>query len=327
MKKFFATLALLGTSIVWSSAQDSGQKSDTIPTEDEPLVTPVKPPRVVGQAQSKEEFDAWVVIDQTADLDHKAALATEFLERFPESGLTPLAHQLLALFYQQQDEYEKFVSHGEKAISELPSAYVLLTELAVGYAERGKVVKALAIGQKGLDGSTAAEKPGQLTLMDWTRQKDRLKADGHYALGLANLHQSMKAGADKPQHLNESVAHLSQAIELEPGHERAYLRMGRAFIGLKKAEKALEASARAVAVEGLAAQIARQQLEQLYTFVHKKKEGIDDLIVQEKAYLAEKQAAKEAELKELQNQEMQQFILPTEPGTPEESTPQQQTPN
>ena len=253
MKQVLAIIALLSlsTAWVWAAAQNPGQQDQKtgqedegfLLDEDEPLVAPPEPTRVVGQAQTKEEFDAWTAIDQTEDLQQKAELAMDFLEFHPKSGLTPLAHQLLALYFQQQNEYERFVDHGEKAIAELPSSYVLLIELAVGYAERGEVQKALTRGQQGLDGAAAAAQPGQMSLVEWTRQKERLEADGHYALGLANLHQSMKSSSTKAQHLNNCVERFSKVVELEPDHDRAYLRMGRAYLGLRNAEKALEAYA------------------------------------------------------------------------------------
>lgn len=321
MKQVLATFALLGLFSTgdWAAAQNQNQGQQDegfLLDEDEPLVAPPEPVRVVGQAQTKEEFDAWTAIDQTDDLQQKAELAMDFLEFHPKSGLTPLAHQLLALYFQQQNEYERFVEHGEKAIAELPSSYVLLIELAVGYAERGEIQKALARAQQGLDGAAAAEQPGQMSLVEWTRNKERLEADGHYALGLANLHQSMKSSSTKAQHLNSCVEHFSKVVELEPDHDRAYLRMGRAYLGKRDAEgkpeveKALEAYARAVATGGMTAEIAREQLDQLYTFIHKKTDGIEDLIKQQREYLMQQKAAKEAALQELQNQEMQQFILP-----------------
>lgn len=331
MKQVLVIIALLSlsTAWIWAAAPNPGQQNQNtgqedegfLLDEDEPLVAPPEPTRVVGQAQTKEEFDAWTAIDQTEDLQQKAELAMDFLEFHPKSGLTPLAHQLLALYFQQQNEYERFVDHGEKAIAELPSSYVLLIELAVGYAERGEVQKALTRGQQGLDGAVAATQPGQMSLVEWTRQKERLEADGHYALGLANLHQSMKSSSTKAQHLNTCVERFSKVVELEPDHDRAYLRMGRAYLGLRNAEKALEAYARATATGGMTAEIAREQLDQLYTFIHKKTDGIEELVNQQREYLMQQKAAKEAALQELQNQEMQQFILPEVGEAPQTETP------
>lgn len=280
---------------------------------------PAKLPRVVGQPQTKEEFDAWSVIEKTEDFKEKAQLNLEFLQNHPESGLTPLAHQFLALAYQQENNYEKFVEHGEKAIAELPNSYVLLIELAVGYAERGNVEKSLDRGQQGLDMITVATKPDKLTAVEFVSKKGGLEADAHYALGLSNLHMSAKGGATKAEHLETSRGHLVKATELDPNHERAYLRLGRVYLGQKDANNALDAYARAVAVEGMAQEIAQGTLEQLYTFVHKKKEGIDDTVAEAKDYLNQKNAEKEARLQEIQEQEAQQL---TQPGaTPATTEP------
>lgn len=278
---------------------------------------PAKRPRVVGQAQTKEEFDAWSVIeklgtDTTEDFKEKAQLNLNFLQEYPDSGLTPLAHQFLALAYQQENNFEKFVEHGEKAVVELPTSYVLMIELAVGYAESGSADKAIAHGQRGLEVSAAGTKPVQLTTADFISKRDSLQADANYAIGLSRLHQSLSGGSNKDEFVEQARVHLEQAIELDPNHERAYLRLGRVCLTQQNAEQALDAFARAVAVGGQTQEIAQGQLEQLYTYIHKKTEGMDEAVAKGKEFLQQKSAEKAAKLKEIEDQEAQQL---TQPGT------------
>ena len=301
-----------GASNLHASVQGQGQNEGQQGGQEGVPGVPAKPPRVVGQAQTKEEFDAWSVIEKTEDFKAKAQLNLEFLQNHPESGLTPLAHQFLALAYQQQNNYEKFVEHGEKAVVELPTSYVLMIELAVGYAERGHPDEALDRGQRGLEVSAAGIKPAQLTTADFISKRDALQADANYAIGLSRLHQSLKGGSSKDEMLELARVHLEKAIELDPNHERAYLRLGRVYLTQKDADQALDAFARAVAVGGITQEIAQGQLEQLYTYIHKKTEGMDEAVAKGKEFLQQKTAEKEARLQEIQDQEAQQL---TQPGT------------
>ncbi len=302
-----------GASNLQASIQSQRQTPADAAQQEGQSGVPAKPPRVVGQAQTKEEFDAWSVIEKTEDFKEKAQLNLNFLQEHPDSGLTPLAHQFLALAYQQENNYEKFVDHGEKAVAELPTSYVLMIELAVAYAERSEPDQAMNHGQRGLEVSAAATKPAQLTTADFVSKMDALKADANYAIGLSRLHQSLKGGSAKDDLVEQARVHLEKAAELDPNHERAYLRLGRVYLTQQNGEQALDSFARAVAVGGQTQEIAQGQLEQLYTYLHKKTEGMEDTVVEGKAFLASKNAEKEARLQEIRDQEAKQL---TQPGTP-----------
>ncbi len=305
---------------VQGQGQNEGQQGGQQEGQEGVPGAPAKPPRVVGQAQTKEEFDAWSAIEKTEGFKEKAQLNLEFLQNHPESGLTPLAHQFLALAYQQQNNYEKFVEHGEKAVAELPTSYVLMIELAVGYAERSHPDQAIVYGQRGLEVSTAGTKPAQLTTADFISKRDALQADANYAIGLSHLHHSLKGGSSKDEMVELARVHLEKAIELDPNHERAYLRLGRVYLTQQNADQALDAFARAVAVGGVTQEIAQGQLEQLYTFIHKKTDGMDEAVAKGKEFVAQKSAEKEAKLQEIQDQEAQQLTQPGATPAAAEST-------
>lgn len=306
-----------GPSNLCASVQ--GQDQNEGQQEDQEGV-PAKRPRVVGQPQTKEEFDAWSVIEKTEDIKKKAQLNLNFLQEHPESGLTPLAHQFLALAYQQQNNYEKFIEHGEKAVTELPTSYVLMIELAVGYAERGSIDQALNHGKRGLEVSAAGTKPVQLTTADFISKRDRLQADANYAIGLSRLHQSLNGGSTKDELVEQARVHLEKAIELDPNHERAYLRLGRVYLTQQNANQALDAFSRAVAVGGITQEIAQGQLEQLYTYMYKKTDGMDEAIAKSKEFVQQRSAEKEAKLQEIRDQEAQQLTQPGTTPTATEST-------
>ncbi len=52
-----------------------------------------RPARVLGQARTEAEYEAFVALKSALGPLGKAESAQDFLERFPLSGLSPLAHQ------------------------------------------------------------------------------------------------------------------------------------------------------------------------------------------------------------------------------------------
>ena len=52
-----------------------------------------RPARVLGQARTEAEYEAFVALKSALEPLGKAESAQDFLERFPLSGLSPLAHQ------------------------------------------------------------------------------------------------------------------------------------------------------------------------------------------------------------------------------------------
>ena len=60
------------------------------------------------------------------DQDLKISKATEFLQTFPDSGLTPMVHTELAGIYRQRVDVDNFLKHGEEALKEIPNNANLL---------------------------------------------------------------------------------------------------------------------------------------------------------------------------------------------------------
>jgi len=262
-----------------------------------------KPARVIGQPQTQEEMNAWVAIEQATDMQQKGKLAEDFLTKYPESGLTPFAHQLLALSYQIQNNFEKFSFHGEKALEELPRNPLLLSSLAAAYAQKGQADKALDRAQRSLQAMEGMPRPAQLGEGEWMLQKDQLAADSYYATGVAHLTKYQQAPAPKGQpdpNLAKSGEALTKAVELDPSHDRAYYHLGFVFGKQENGDKAIESYARAVALEGIAQNLAREQLQRLYQFIHKNTDGLEQAIAREREYVQKQIASKQAKAQSLQ---------------------------
>jgi len=275
---------------------------------------PPKPPRVVGQPQSQDEWNAWVAIEQAATLEEKGKLAEEFVTRFPESGLTPFAHQLLAFRYQQANNFEKFALHAEKTLEELPQNAVILSALAAAYAQKGQADKAIDRAQKCLQALESLSKPAQLSEGEWMLQRDQLAADARYALGAAHLakYQEPQTPSGQPDaNLTKAVEELSKAVELDPSHDRAYYHLGFAYGKQNNGEKAIESYARAVALGGIAQSLARDQLQRVYQFVYKNTDGLEQIIATQKEYVEKQLADKRARAQSLQPPQP----APAQPGT------------
>ncbi len=281
---------------------------------------PAKPPRVVGQPQTQEELTAWTAIEQAATFDEKAKLAEEFLTKYPDSGLTPFAHQLLAFQYQQQNNFEKFAFHAEKTLEELPQNPIVLSSLAAAYAQKGQADKAIDRGQKCLQALGQMPKPPQVGDGEWMLQKDQLTADAHYAIGVANVTKYQQAPTPSGQpntNLIAAVEELSKAIELDPSHDRAYYHLGFAYAKQNNAEKAIESYARAVALGGIAQSLARDQLQRVYQFVYKNTDGLEQAIATQRTYVEKQVADKRARAQSMQPQQ----AAPAQPATGAQPNP------
>lgn len=283
-----------------------------------------KPPRVVGKAQSEAEMTAYRAIEAAPDPEQQVQLGQQFLDQFPESGLTPLVHRRLAFIYLQKNDYTDFKSHAEKALEELPGSPDLLIRLAYGDAEQGNVESALQRGTQGLQVLGNMAKPPQAPAVQWAREKAELSAEGNYAVGLCYMKKYMTSGSKKATledpNISQAIDHLKRSVEIDPAFDASYYRLGFLYVRLNDAQNALLNYARAVAVNGVAAPPARTSLEQVYKFVHKNTDGIEDLIAQQKNYIQSQKAQKQKELDELQKLEDQEKAerekMTTQPTTP-----------
>ncbi|RPI23258.1 MAG: tetratricopeptide repeat protein [Acidobacteria bacterium] len=342
MRRIVAITSLLG--LLCGSASGQGQPTPQPPNQgqpapappstppaqpaqgqpdNQPAPPPVKPPRVVGQPQSEQEREAWMAIERAASLEEKGQLAEKYLTQFPESGLTPFAHQILAFRYQQANDYDNFVLHAEKSLEEVPDNPVLLALLGAAYAQRDQADKATARAQQALQLLERMVKPANMSEADWVMNKEQLEADSRYALGVASLArqaQNPAATVTEDQNLKAAIAELEKAIELDPAHDRGYFQLGFAFAKQNNAEKSIQAYARAAAIGGPVQALAREQLGKVYEFVFKNTEGVEQVIEREKEYINQKVAQRQARLQAIQTAAPP--AQPTSPASPQPAPPQ-----
>ena len=274
-------------------------------------------PRVVGEPQSEEQFNAWSELEAATPED-KAQLAQQFLETFPESGMVPVAHQILALHYLEQNETDRFIQHAEQSLMEIKTgsnSAVILTALARSYAQKGSISKAIEKGKEGLQLIQMLQKPPESPPLQWNLQKAQLQAEVNYALGFAYLYAFVQQGGltspDTDPDLHQAIKNLEQCVELDPGHGLAYYYLGDSWVRKNDAENALKNFARASALEPSIASAARQDLDKIYKYLHPKKsnendqayqkrvvQALDDLTARERQYVQEKISQNQANLEQ-----------------------------
>ena len=271
-------------------------------------------------------FMAYDAVIQSTRPEEVIQLGNKFLDLFPENDLASSIHKRLAISYQQLNDYDNLVFHGEKTIELNPEDPDIRPTLAMAFAEQGENNKAIDYGVEALRILETIEKPADTPIRRWIVLRDRGVADAYYAQGLAYLKKSLGTVGDSTVILNRSVGYLEKAIEADPRFDAAYFRLGYTHTRLNDADKAIESYAQAAALDGIAAQLAIQQLETLYNFLKKDPAGIPQYTQEQLAYIDGKSAEKEAQIQLLEEEErmkvQQQLDLQLQPQQPQQ--PQQQ---
>ena len=321
--RLLSVLCLAGLlTVPWGLAQEAQpvpQEPQPVPqpppsgqeqvTPEETTQAPAEPQRVIGQTESTEEAAAFNAILAETDQDLKISKATEFLQTFPDSGLTPLVHTELAGIYRQRVDIDNFLKHGEEALKELPNNANLLATMSFYYAERRQPFKAAESATRALAILGTIEKPLRLTPSEWATQKFLLSGESHYALGRVQLGQAQRSNATGPENpgLQEAVQHFQQTLEANPTHEFAAYRLAETYERQGDIENSVKMYARTAAIAGSIAAYAQERLDQLY----KERQGLTPM---EEVLAEQKQAIEKAE------QEHQQLLDQIEAeSTPAES--------
>ena len=308
--RLLSYLWLTGLFTVWGVAPEAEPVSQE-PQPEETTQVPEEPQRIIGQARSPQEAAAFNAMRVETDLDLKIPQAKEFLQTFPDSGLTPLVHSELARMYHQRAEVDEFLKHGEEALKEIPDLADLLGPMSFYYAETKQPFKAAESATKALAILGVLEKPVQLTPSEWATQKFFLSGESHYALGRVQLGQAQRSNSRGPEDLplQEAVKHFQQTLEANPTQDYASFRLAETYERQGDIENALKMYAWTVAIGGNIAGHAQQRLDQIY----KEQPG---LTTQAEVLAEQKQAIEKAQL------ERQQLLAQMEAeSTPAESTP------
>jgi tetratricopeptide (TPR) repeat protein len=244
-------------------------------------------------------FAAWQAIAGTNAPEEVIELGTTFLERFSTNDIASYVHKRMAFSYQQLNDYDNLVLHGEKTIELLSSDPDIRPMMALAFAERGENNRAIDLAQQGLEVLNAMEKPADVSASQWVLRIDRAKSDSNYAQGLAYLKKSSGMAGGGEVMMKRAVEYLSEATESDPEFDAAYFRLGYAHTRLNEAELAIESYARAVAADGISSNLAREELMTILGFLKRDPSTADEIVLEQREYIDQKIAEREAQAQQM----------------------------
>jgi tetratricopeptide (TPR) repeat protein len=219
----------------------------------------------------------------------KKQMIDSFLKKYPDTGLTPLAHREASVLGMQTNNFEMMRDHGEKFLQAKPDDYAIMTELGRAYGERGGIDRAEEMAEQAVDLISAAEKPPQVTAEQWEQGKKMLLATNFSTLG--NVHIRRAQANQDPQGrkalAERALAPFKKALEILPRDDISHWRIGLAYIFLNDYANAESHLAKAATINGVASDFARRDLEEIYKKEHKDSlEGLDKVLAKAKSDLA-----------------------------------------
>ena len=88
--------------------------------------------------------------------------------------------------------------------------------------------------------------------------------------------------------LKRAIEYLGEAVESDPESDKAYFRLGYAHTRLNDAEQAIVSYTQAVAADGVAKDIARDQLEGILNFLKRDVSTVDALVQEQRVIIEQK---------------------------------------
>jgi len=224
---------------------------------------------------------AWVLFNRTATTEKKGEEALKYLEKFPEGAYVPYVHGILAMYYQEKKDEERFIEHAEIAVHSLSDEVNLLAALSVTYAEKQQPDPAIKYGKTALAMLPTKAAPEGMAPAKWEEIRSKLTADSHYGTGTGYLFKAFNlGGADYL--ITPAFQHLQEATRLDPTIQAAQFYLGFAYQLKEDFESAIPCYAKAAALKGSNTALAKQQLEQAYENVHGDTKGVNKLISEQK---------------------------------------------
>jgi tetratricopeptide (TPR) repeat protein len=221
--------------------------------------------RVLGTAQSDEEFDAYREVLTASDARAITVAAEKFLKNYPSSGLGPYVHQSAVRAYYQLGEMAQAAQHGEIALQDLPGNAVLLSLVSAAYLEETEWEKAADRARAALAAITKLEAPAGVDRAAWQAQADALASNVHLTLGSALLEMSRQAtqAPTSATWLKEATSELRQTLASNPRSDLASFRLASALDVAQNTAGAIHYYAWTVVLAASRAQAAQIKLTEL----------------------------------------------------------------
>jgi tetratricopeptide (TPR) repeat protein len=186
---WLVVFSFLGSLVLAQDQPDPARKAEGEPGKEAPKTMKLYDVPAAREASSEppEEVADYFKITQTQDSSQRAVLIEDFLKKYPESKYNPTLHQLASSVYQQLNNYEKLVEHGEKSLQVLPSSPALLSVLALAYAYHGEADKAIDRASRSITILEKLTMPANADAARFTADRNQYLASNYACLGSAFL--------------------------------------------------------------------------------------------------------------------------------------------
>lgn len=212
-----------------------------------------------------EERDAFMALRNELDPAKQIELGDQFMKKYPDSTLRSFVYEMLCNAYRQQNNFDKTVEYGEKAIAENPNSLLALVIVAAAVPERvgdneldreQKLTKSEQYAKHALQLISALSKPPTMSEQEWDIQRKTFESSPHASLGLVYLKRKM---------FKQAAAELKQATELNVAQPSSvdYFRLGVAYELDKNYDGAVPAFQRAIELGGVTKERAQAELDRV----------------------------------------------------------------
>jgi tetratricopeptide (TPR) repeat protein len=212
------------------------------------------------QADSPEEFDAYLAVLDTHTPTAILAAAGAFLHAWPASALRGHVYELEFEAYRQTGDVDKAIEAGEKSLAAAPDNLVVLANLSVvlanGTSDPKQLERATMYARKVIELSLSFRIPKSITPREWAEINARVNSQAHAALGLVDNRRGDTRAA---------IREFETAIALAPSPDATqYYRLGLLYrVAGRIAEAKAEFRRAAELPDPGIQELARRELRQL----------------------------------------------------------------
>jgi tetratricopeptide (TPR) repeat protein len=213
-----------------------------------------------GQAKSREEFDAYLLVLSKSAPKEVISAAEDFEERWPHSELLGQVFELRLSAYRSLGDSVQAILAGEKALRVVPDNLAILSNLAYIIAnsttDPQRLAQAEGYARKELRLSKTILIPKKISPEEWYEIRSRLDSTAHAALGLVAYKRGDIPGA---------IREFETAVKLAPAPDPAQCyRLGMLYRTSGNQSKAIEMLQRTAASnDPTLRQLAERELRSL----------------------------------------------------------------
>ncbi|MEE8348315.1 MAG: hypothetical protein V3R94_02015, partial [Acidobacteriota bacterium] len=182
----------------------------------------------------------------------------------------------VAKAYQSLNDQEKFRKWSQRTVQHDPNNLPVLVELSNSYWSANDFPNTDLYAKKALQAADKARKPESQSEQEWNSQVNR--ARGYCYRAIAET-----AYVDK--NTKKAQKDFETSLRYDDHNDFTYYRLGLIYWGTRKTEEAIDALAKAVALNGTNVMKAKYELDRLYVSLYGNTEGLRTLVYQARTKL------------------------------------------